>query len=95
MALYIGNYDNAIRYLDEAYKSDPMDPLVLYNLSLAYVQKRDFKTALTLIKKCIVANPNYPDANNLKQQILDQLKIIKYILQRFRRPLRISYMKNN
>jgi tetratricopeptide (TPR) repeat protein len=74
MALYIGNYDNAIKYLTEAYKSVPKDPLVLYNLSLAYSKKEDFITALTLINKCLIANPNYPDANNLKRQILNQLK---------------------
>jgi len=74
MALYIGNIDNAIRHLTEAYKSGPEDPIVLYNLSLAYSKKKDFKTALTLINQCLTANPNYPEANNLKQQILNQLK---------------------
>jgi len=74
MALYIGNFDNAIKYLTEAYKSDSKDPLVLYNLSLAYSKKKDFKTALTIINKCLTVNPNYPEAENLKQQILNQLK---------------------
>jgi tetratricopeptide (TPR) repeat protein len=74
MALYIGNYENAIRYLNEANKSDPEDPLVLYNLSLAYYKKKDFETALTLIKKCLAVDTNYPEANNLKQQILNELK---------------------
>ena len=32
LALYIGNFNNAIKYLDEANKSKPNDPLVLYNL---------------------------------------------------------------
>ena len=74
LALYIGNFDNAIRFLTKAYNSDPKDPLVLYNLSLAYSEKKDFKTALTLINECLVANPNYPEANNLKEEILNQLK---------------------
>jgi lysophospholipase L1-like esterase len=74
MALYIGNFDNATRHLTEAYNANPKDPLVLYNLSLAYSKKKDLKTALTLINKCLIANPNYPEANNLKQQILNQLK---------------------
>ena len=73
MALYIGNFDNAIRHLTEAYKTGPEDPIVLYNLSLAYSKKKDFKTALTLINQCITANPNYPQAKNLRQQILNRL----------------------
>ena len=74
MALYIGNFDNAIRHLTEAYKTGPEDPIVLYNLSLAYSKKKDFKTALTVINQCLTAKQNYPEANNLKQQILNQLK---------------------
>lgn len=74
LALYLGNFDNAIRHLTQAYNSDPKDLLVLYNLSLAYSKKKDFRTALTLINKCLIANPNYQEANNLKQQILYQLK---------------------
>ena len=71
---FIGNFDNAIRHLTEAYKSSPEDPIVLYNLSLAYSKKKDFKTAFTLINQCLIVNPKYPEANNLKQQILNQLK---------------------
>jgi tetratricopeptide (TPR) repeat protein len=74
MALYIGNFDNAIRHLTEAYKLNSKDPLVLYNLSLAYSKKKDFKTALTMINECLFAKPNYPEANKLKQQILSALK---------------------
>jgi lysophospholipase L1-like esterase len=74
MALYIGNFDNAIRHLTEAYKLNSKDPLVLYNLSLAYSKKKDFKTALTLINECLFVKQNYPEANNLKQQILSALK---------------------
>ena len=74
LALYIGNYVNAIRYLTEANKSNLKDPLVLYNLSLAYSKKKDFNSALTFINECLNVNPNYPEANNLKQQLLIQLK---------------------
>jgi len=74
IALYIGNYDNAIKYLTEAYKSEAKDPLVLYSLSLAYSKKKEFNTALTLINKCLTMNPDYLGANNLKRQILDELK---------------------
>ena len=73
LALYIGNYNNAIRYLTGVYKSNQKDALVLYGLASAYSQKKDFKTALTFINKCLAENPNYPGANNLKQQIVKQL----------------------
>ena len=74
MALYIGNFDNAIRHLTEAYKSDPEDSVVIYNLSLAYSKKKEFNTALKLINQCLRANPDFAEANNLKQQILNKLK---------------------
>ncbi len=72
--LYRGKYDNAIKYLTEAYNSNPKDIIVLYDLSLAYSNKKDFQTALKLLNKCLIANPNFQEANNLKQQILNQLK---------------------
>ena len=74
LALYIGNFDNAIKHLTEAYKSNPNDPLISYNLSLAYSKKGELNKALDLINKCLNANPNYPEGNKLKQQILNQLK---------------------
>ena len=72
--LYRGNFDDAIKYLTESYKENPKDPQVLYNLSLAFSKKKDFKTALIIINKCLIENPNYPEANILKRQILNQSK---------------------
>jgi len=72
--LNMGKYDDAIKYLIENYKSTPHEPTVLYNLSLAYSKKKDFKTALTMINECLFAKPNYPEAAKLKQQILSALK---------------------
>jgi lysophospholipase L1-like esterase len=74
IALYRGLFDDAIKYLIESYKSNPKDPLVLYNLSLAFLKKKDFKAALTIINKCLIVNPNYAEANNLKRQIMNQSK---------------------
>jgi tetratricopeptide (TPR) repeat protein len=72
--LYRGKFDDAIKYLIETYKSDPKDPVVLYNLSLAYTKKKDFKTALDMINKCLILNPNYLAANELKSRLLSELK---------------------
>ncbi len=74
MALYIGKFDNAINYLTKAYKSNPQDPLVLYNLSLAYSKKKNLDLALELINKCLVIKPDYPEASSLKQQLLNRAK---------------------
>jgi len=69
--LKMGDYDDAIKYLTEAYKSAPHDPTVLYSLSLAYSKKNDFKRALTIIDECLIADPHYPGVKDLKRQILN------------------------
>ena len=71
MALYVGKFDNAIKYLTEANKLNSRDPLVLYNLSLSYYKKKDFKLANEIINKCLIVKPNYPEAIKLKQQIMN------------------------
>lgn len=72
--LYRGKNDDAIKYLTEAYKTTPHDPVVLYNLSLAYSKKKDSKAALSMINQCLSAKPNYPEAKHLKQNILSGSK---------------------
>ena len=72
--LYRGKFDEAIKYLTDTYTRSPKDPMVLYNLSLAYLKKKDFKKALAVINECLIVNPDYPGAGNLKQQILSGLK---------------------
>jgi len=47
---------------------------VLYNLSLAYSIKKDFKIALEIINKCLTVESNYPEAKILKRQIVSALK---------------------
>ena len=69
--LKMGDYDDAIKYLTEAYKSAPHDPTVLYSLSLAYSKKNDFKRALAIIDECVIADPLYPGVKDLKRQILN------------------------
>jgi tetratricopeptide (TPR) repeat protein len=75
--LNMGEYDDAIKYLTEAYKSTPHDPTVLYNLSLAYSRRNDFKRALTIINECLLADSNYPGVKDLKHQILNHLDSMK------------------
>jgi tetratricopeptide (TPR) repeat protein len=75
--LNMGKYDDAIKYLTEAYKSTPHDPTVLYNLSLAYSKRNDFKPALAIINECLSADSNYPGAKELKRQILNNRDSMK------------------
>jgi len=72
--LYRGKYDDAVKYLTDAYNSNPKDPSVLYNLSRAYLKKREFKSALGMIDKCLIVNPGYPGSKELKEQILNLSK---------------------
>jgi lysophospholipase L1-like esterase len=72
--LYRGKYDDAVKQLTEVYNYNPKDPSVSYNLALAYFQTKDFKAALAMIQKCLLVKPNYPEANNLKRQIVSALK---------------------
>jgi Flp pilus assembly protein TadD len=71
--LNMGDYDDAIKYLTEAYKSTPHDPTILYNLSLAYSKRNDFQRALTIVNECLIADSNYPGVRDLKHQILNHL----------------------
>jgi lysophospholipase L1-like esterase len=77
MQLNMGKYDDAIKYLTEAYKSTPHDPTVLYNLSLAHSKRKDFKRALTIINECLIADSHYPGVKDLKHQILNHLDSMK------------------
>lgn len=63
------NYKSAINYLETSFKYGKNDAQVYYNLSGAYSQLAEYKTALEYIDKCLSINPNYLGANNLKKQL--------------------------
>ena len=44
--LHRRKYDDAIKYLAKIYKTNPKDPSVLYNLSLAYLKRKILKLLL-------------------------------------------------
>ncbi len=69
IALFKGKYDEAIFYLTKSCELNSNDTQVLYNLAGAYSQKKDYQTALNIVNKCLGIDPNYPQANNLKQQL--------------------------
>ncbi|OGU79019.1 MAG: hypothetical protein A2W11_11580 [Ignavibacteria bacterium RBG_16_35_7] len=69
IALFKGNADEAINYLTKSYELNSTDAQVLYNLAGAYYQKKLYNTALNTINNCLNIEPNYPQANILKQQL--------------------------
>lgn len=73
ISLYNKKYDDAVKYLSKSYQSNSKDTLVLYNLAVAYSRTGDFESALNTIIECLSINPDYPDANNLKQQLINTI----------------------
>ena len=74
IALYKGNYDEAVNYLTRSVELNSKDAQVLYNLAGAYAQKKIYNVALNTIDKCLSIDPNYPQASSLKQQLIAAVK---------------------
>ena len=74
IALYKGDLDAAILYLNKSQQLNSRDAQVLYNLAGAYSKKKDYQSALNTINACLSVNPNYPQADNLKQQLMQVVK---------------------
>ena len=74
IALYKGDLDVAILYLNKSQQLNSRDAQVLYNLAGAYSKKKDYQSALNTINACLSVNPNYPQADNLKQQLVQAVK---------------------
>lgn len=70
IALYNHQYDDAIHFLTISLQSNSKDIQVLYNLAVAYYEQKNFKEALITLKKCLKINADYPEASNLKQQLI-------------------------
>jgi tetratricopeptide (TPR) repeat protein len=68
--LYNNKVDEAVNYLEESLQHNSQDAQVLYNLSGAYVIKNNFKNALVKIERCLNISPDYPNAAELRNQIL-------------------------
>ena len=74
IALYKGDLDVAILYLNRSQQLNSRDAQVLYNLAGAYSKKKEYQLALNSINACLSLNPNYPQADNLKQQLIQAVK---------------------
>lgn len=67
--------DSAIKYLNYSLEYQANDPQVLFNLAGAYSIKKDYQKALSTIENCLKFNPNYPQANALKLQLMNAARL--------------------
>ena len=73
IALFKGNNEEAINYLNKSAQLNAKDAQIFYNLAGAYVKKQDYNSALNNINRCLSIEPNYPQAINLKRQLMGVL----------------------
>ena len=65
-----GKVDNAIKFLIESINYKNTDAQVFYNLTGAYIKKKDYKNALEAIRHCLRINADFPNARNLEIQLI-------------------------
>jgi len=73
ISLSKGKADEAIKYLSASISYDSNDAQTFYNLTGAYIQKEDYKNALESIEKCLSINPEFSNAQKLKDQLVELL----------------------
>jgi tetratricopeptide (TPR) repeat protein len=73
ISLNKGKVDKAIKYLKQSIKQDDSDAQVFYNLTGAYIQNENYKSALESIEICIKINPDFPNAKSLQIQLTELL----------------------
>jgi len=61
----------AIKYLSQSISYNSSDAMVYYNLAGAYSMKKDYKTSLQMVNRCLQIEPNYELAKNLQQQLIN------------------------
>ena len=61
--------DIAINYFEESLRYSNNDPQVLYSLSEAYLNKKEYKEALSTINLCLSVAPNFTQAKILQKQL--------------------------
>jgi tetratricopeptide (TPR) repeat protein len=64
----------SLPYLEKAHKMKTMDAQVLYNLSGAYAMSAQYEKASQVLDKLYKINPNFPDAEDLRRQLVKILK---------------------
>jgi len=72
--LFKNNLDKAIVFLEISLKFKSDDAQVYYNLAGAYSLKKNYYKALELVNKCLSINSDYPQAQNLRNQLLNAIR---------------------
>jgi tetratricopeptide (TPR) repeat protein len=57
--------------LSKSINYNSSDAQVYYNLAGAYSMKKDYQTALQMIKRCLQVEPNYSMAKDLQQRLIN------------------------
>jgi tetratricopeptide (TPR) repeat protein len=68
------NKQKAIKFLRESVSYDNSDPQVLFNLAGAYSLNKEFQKALHTINNCLSIDPDFPQAQGLRQQLMNILR---------------------
>jgi tetratricopeptide (TPR) repeat protein len=72
-----GKNETAIKFLEESLKFDRKDPQVLFNLSGAYSRIKEYKKALEIVNRCLIADPKFSGAADLKKQLEQMVRKVK------------------
>lgn len=72
LSVNLGQYPRAEYFLKEALKLDASDPEVLYFLSLSQFYSGNFSESAKNVKACLRLNPNYSDARQLNEILLNR-----------------------
>jgi tetratricopeptide (TPR) repeat protein len=64
----------AIGYLSLSLNYNSSDAQVLYNLGGAYSIKKEYKTALEMVNRCLQIEPNYSMAKDLQHQLINAIR---------------------
>jgi len=69
-----GDARQSIPYFEQSYVKEPADTQMLYNYAGALMIQRNNLKALEIIEACLKIDPNFPDAESVKSQVLASLK---------------------
>ncbi len=57
-----GEYESALGFYEKALQANPTNQFGLYNKALVYYSKKDYRKSISLIRYCILKNPDYGPA---------------------------------
>jgi tetratricopeptide (TPR) repeat protein len=81
-----GLYDEALKYLLEAAKLVPNDPTIIEHLGDVYFKKRMYEKSLEKYEKALTLN--HPQADKVKEKILQLKKLLKQNHSESKRPIK-------